>query len=149
MEVIGLFRKIFRHSNKTRTSQYYRERIQYYIQKGDFNKAIRECEVYFNCSKNDQETLKAAVQEYYGYCFLRLGKFSRAIQELARVHTMKPTDHIMYLAYSNIGNAYKNMGQGQKALQNFKESLRYATNKDDHHIVEIFIREIQRYNEVK
>jgi tetratricopeptide (TPR) repeat protein len=116
-----------------------RDNIDQFIRERNYKAAIEECERYFRVSGEEEESLRAAVQQYYGYCFLQIGDPKRACRELEKSLRMKADNHIKHLAYFNLGNAYESMKKKEEARRYYKESLEYAETENDRRIVRTFI----------
>lgn len=135
------FKELFKPNKpKGKSPDYHKEKIKRLMEQSKYKKAICECELYFNCSEGEPADIIASIQRYYGYFFLMIENYDRAIKELKKALNMEPTNYTKYLAYSNLGNIYEKLHKYNKAMHNYKESLKYAENEDDRQIVEIFIR---------
>lgn len=140
---MGIIDKLLRR-RPSGDPNYYRQRINSYLDQERYRKAIRECELYFRCCETNDEKYKAAVQQYYGYCFFQIKKYDRAVTELQKVFTMNASDGIKHLAYSNLGNAFRNLGNKDLAKEAFERALSFAPTSSHRQIVELFLRDLHK-----
>ncbi|MHA1147117.1 MAG: tetratricopeptide repeat protein [Promethearchaeota archaeon] len=120
-EAVICFENVLKIDPKFENAQYYLGSV--YENKGDFENAIKHCEIAFYDFPDNIEPLKIVAR-----CHVKAGSREKGIETYQRILEVDPQNED---AIYNIGFHYKQLQEYDKAIEHFKKVLDMNENADD------------------
>jgi len=110
---------------------------------------VRYYNLSYNCLGKAKELSPQNPRIYTGLARLQMvaGQFDKAIENLLKGRQYTEPEDIAteVIICLELGNCYLSLGKHQKALEEYKESLNFVTDKEERKNIDSIIREIEKH----